>query len=150
MSTTSKFAGRILGEYQELGHGHADGPSLRDSVQQRGESHEADLVRYLRSGSVLAATTSRVRDVLSPGNELIGSLNLLTDGEWFWYTDLAHYVERYHVSLDARFIEHVRGRGWAPPLLSEADLIQLADVLCPEDEPSPLRTIGPAQSRDEQ
>lgn len=34
--------------------------------------HEADLVRYLRAGSVLAATTSRVHDALSAGKELIG------------------------------------------------------------------------------
>lgn len=137
MSTTSKFAGRILGKYQELDHGRADGPSLRDGVRQEGATYETDLIRYLKSGSVLAATTSCVCDVLSPGNELIGSLNLLTDGEWFWYTDLAHYVERYHMSLDARFIDHVRGRGWTPQQLTEADLIQLADALCPDDEPAP-------------
>ncbi|MFF1658854.1 hypothetical protein [Streptomyces sp. NPDC058255] len=43
---------------------------------------------------------SNLGDVLSPANELIDGLHLLTDGEWFWYPDLAHYVERYHVPVD--------------------------------------------------
>ena len=65
---------------------------------------------------------------LRPTDELIGGLHLLTDGEWFWHTDLAHYVERYHVPVDDRFVEHARLRGWSPPQLSEAELIQLADA----------------------
>lgn len=89
-------------------------------MRSEGEAYEADLVRYLRAGSVLAATTSRVHDVLSPRNELVGGLHLLTDGKWFWYTDLAHYVEHYHVPPDTRFVDHARRRGRTPPQLSEA------------------------------
>ncbi|MFD0337117.1 hypothetical protein ACFVH0_00200 [Streptomyces sp. NPDC127117] len=133
MSGEDVQAVRFIGEFQELEHGRTNGPSLRGSVRSEGEDHEADLVRYLRAGSVLAATTSRVHDVLSPRKELIGGLYLLTDGEWFWYTDLAHYVEYYHVPVDARFVDHVRRRGWTPPELSDADLVRISEVFFPDD-----------------
>lgn len=136
------YAGRFLGEFRELEHGRTDGPSLRDCVQREVAPYEADLVRYLRAGSVLAATTSRVHDVLSDRNDLIGGLHLLTDGEWFWYTDLAHYVEHYHVPLDARFVDHARGRGWTPPQLSDAELVRIGDAFFPDDGSAPLVVDG--------
>ncbi|MER7185470.1 hypothetical protein ABT404_39430 [Streptomyces hyaluromycini] len=142
MSSESVCAGRFLGEFRELGHGRTDGPSLRDCVRREGEAYEADLVRYLRAGSLLAATTSRVHDILSSGNELIGGLHLLTDGEWFWYTDLAHYVEHYHVPLDARFVDHACDRGWRPPQLSDAELARIADAFFPDDGSAPVVADG--------
>ncbi|MET9516027.1 hypothetical protein [Streptomyces sp. NPDC002994] len=78
--------------------------------------------QYLRAGTVLAATGARLYDVLSPGRELIGGLRLLTDGQWFWYSDLAHYVERYHVAVNEQFLQHARRRNWNPPRLSHTDL----------------------------
>ncbi|GAA3835875.1 hypothetical protein ACFS5L_42105 [Streptomyces phyllanthi] len=129
---------RFLGEFRELGHGRPDGPSLRDSVRAEGEAYERDLVRYLRAGSVLAATTSRVHDILSPTKELIDGLRLLTDGEWFWYTDLAHYVGRYHVPVDVRFVDHARRRGWVPPRLSDSELIRLEGTFVPDDYSAPV------------
>lgn len=83
-------------------------------------------VRYLRAGSVIAATGSGVYDFLSPANEFIEGLCLLTDGEWFCHTDLAHYVERYHVPVDGRFVDHAHHRGWLPPQLSDDQLVQIA------------------------
>ncbi|MDT0390663.1 hypothetical protein [Streptomyces dubilierae] len=40
-------------------------------------------MRYLRNGSVPAASGSAVHDVLGPAREPIDGLHLLTDGEWF-------------------------------------------------------------------
>jgi hypothetical protein len=142
VSSENIYAGRFLGEFHELEHGRTDGPSLRDCVQREGAAYEADLVRYLRAGSVLAATTSRVHDILSTSNDLIGGLQLLTDGEWFWYTDLAHYVEHYHVPLDALFVDHARGRDWTPPQLSDAELAQIADTFFPDNGSAPVVVDG--------
>ncbi|MFH9084371.1 hypothetical protein [Streptomyces sp. NPDC017673] len=128
MSSQRVYADRFLGDFRELDHGRPGGPSLAASLRSEGDPHEEDLVRHLRAGALLAASGAAVRDVLSPTNELIGGLHLLTDGEWFWHTDLAHYVERYHVPVDDRFVEHARLRGWSPPQLSEAELIRLADA----------------------
>ncbi|WP_329111997.1 hypothetical protein [Streptomyces sp. NBC_01353] len=134
MSSEHIYADRFLGEFRELKHGRPDGPSLHACVRTEGIPNEEDLVRYLRAGRVLAATGSVVHDVLSPTNELIDRLHLLTDGEWFWHTDLAHYVERYHVPVDARFVEHARLRGWSPLQLSDAELIRIAEAFFPDDE----------------
>ena len=58
-----------------------------------------------------------------------GGLSLMTDGDWLWYSDLAHYVERYHVRLDARFVEHARRRDWQPRRLTWAGLASVEAVL---------------------
>ncbi|MEO3784130.1 hypothetical protein ABGB12_12415 [Actinocorallia sp. B10E7] len=62
---------RFLGEFSELPYGRPDGPSLSAAVRDRGEDDEELLVRYLRSGAILAASSSRTRDVLSPTEEVI-------------------------------------------------------------------------------
>ncbi|WP_225812235.1 hypothetical protein [Streptomyces spinosus] len=118
---------RFLGEFQELAHGRPDCPALRDSVRDHAAPDEEKLVRYLRAGSALAVTGSPAHDALS--GEFIGALELHTDGEWFWYSDLAHYVERYHVPLDEDFTDHARAHHWTPPALSTEDLIEIADTL---------------------
>ncbi|MEU9298458.1 hypothetical protein [Streptomyces sp. NPDC048266] len=134
MTSEYPYADRLLGEFRELQHGSPQGPSLIAAARSEGDPHEEDLVRYLRAGSVIAATGSAVYDFLSPTNELIDGLHLLTDGEWFWYTDLVHYVERYHVPVDDRFVAHARPHGWAPPQLSDDQLVQIADTFFPEDD----------------
>ncbi|MGW6095082.1 hypothetical protein ACWFRK_12065 [Streptomyces sp. NPDC055157] len=134
MTSENPHADRYLGEFRELKHGSPDGPSLVASVRSEGDLHEESLVRYLRAASVIAATGSAVYDFLSPTNEFIDGLHLLTDGEWFWYTDLTHYVKRYHVPIDDRFVDHARRRGWTPPQLSDAQLVQIANACFPDDE----------------
>lgn len=134
MTDENPYADRFLGEFRELRHGNSGGPSLIAAVRSEGEPYEEDLVRYLRAGSVIAATGSAVYDFLSPTSEFIGSLQLLTDGEWFWHTDLAHYVERYHVPVDDRFVDHARLRGWVPPQLSDDQFVQIENTFFPDDE----------------
>ncbi|MGK5554789.1 hypothetical protein ACSNOI_24550 [Actinomadura kijaniata] len=125
---------RFVGAFRELSHGNPDGPSLRAAVRLRGEPYESVLVKYLRAGSILAATGARVVDVLSSGAEVIGGLALLTDGEWLWYSDLAHYVERYHVRLESEFVERVRRLEGTPPRVSRDRLLELEELLGNDDE----------------
>ncbi|MFD9006571.1 hypothetical protein ACFV0T_37455 [Streptomyces sp. NPDC059582] len=82
----------------------------------------------------MTTTGSAVDDVLSPTNELLCALHLFTDGEWFWHTDLAHYVERYHVPRDDDLLDDARLQGWSPPELSEGELIAIQGAFFPEDE----------------
>ncbi|WP_028815349.1 hypothetical protein [Streptomyces flavidovirens] len=128
-SNQPSVSDRFVGEYRELGHGRSDGPSLHAAVRDEGGQDEKSLARYLREGAALAATGTRVHDVLSPEHELIGGLSLLTDGQWFWYSDLAHYVERYHVTLDERFIQHARSRNWSPPQLTNDELVEIEEAM---------------------
>jgi hypothetical protein len=46
----------------------------------------------------------------------------LTDGEWLWRDDLAHYVERHHVRLPEDFLESVRANGYQIPEITETTL----------------------------
>ncbi|WP_327686246.1 hypothetical protein [Streptomyces sp. NBC_00467] len=102
----------FVGEFRELGHGRPDGPSLRSTVRAQEPESARELVEYLRAGTVLAAATTLVHDVLSPNNAVIGELHLLTDGRWLWYSDLAQYVERHHVALDPLASGALSGPTW--------------------------------------
>ncbi|MFF3208623.1 hypothetical protein [Streptomyces sp. NPDC002962] len=84
----------------------------------------------MRRGALLAATTTL--NVLSAGNAVIGGLHLLTDGHWLWYSNLGHYAEHYHVTLDPQFIAHAQANGWTVPQLDDADLFAL-EVLLGDD-----------------
>ncbi len=118
-----------MGKFRELRHGRLDGPSLRLAVRDQGDENEGLLVRYLRAGTVLAVTASSVPDVLSSSEEPVAHLALLTDGQWFWYTDLAYYVAQYHVRLDDRFVERVQSFGGTPPTVNPAELAALEETL---------------------
>jgi hypothetical protein len=118
----------FVGEFNELEHGNPDGPSLRSAVRDHAGMYAHELVAYLRSGAVLAATVAVVRDVLAPDSAAIGGLQVLTDGRWLWYSDLAHYVDRYHVELDPRFVAHAQRSNWTIPQVSRAELLALEAV----------------------
>ncbi|MFC8454602.1 hypothetical protein [Kitasatospora sp. NPDC057223] len=119
----------MVGDFRELGHGRPDGPSLRAAAGVREPAHARELIQYLRSGVVLAATAGLTHDVLSPDRTVIGGLSLLTDGQWLWYSDLAHYVEHHHVALDPRFVAHAQSRDWTVPPVSRQDLLDMEAAL---------------------
>jgi hypothetical protein len=123
----------FVGDFRELEQGSPDGPSLRSAVKAEASANARELVEYLRNGALLAATTTLVRDVLNRDNAVIGGLHLLTDGHWLWYSDLAHYVEHYHVALDPQFIVHAQANGWTVPRLDDADLLALQAILLGDD-----------------
>ncbi|MEU6106547.1 hypothetical protein, partial [Streptomyces flaveolus] len=126
---------RFIGEFRELEHGRPDGPSLHAAVRDEGDQDEQFLARYLSAATIVSMSGTAVHDVLSPGREFIGALSLLTDGQWLWYSDLAHYVERYHVILDERFMQHARNQDWIPPQLTPAELAAI-DEAFHDDESS--------------
>ncbi|MEV1176802.1 hypothetical protein [Nonomuraea sp. NPDC049784] len=134
MSDHHPYTDRFLGDFQELPHERPDGPSLRAAVRDKGEEYEALLVKYLQAGTLFVVSGSGAHDVLIPEAKYIGPLAMLTDGQWFWYSDLAYYVERYHVQLSERFVEHVRNLKGVPSTVDHAELVALQDkILGPED-----------------
>ncbi|MFE2916091.1 hypothetical protein ACFXI0_17050 [Kitasatospora indigofera] len=119
----------MVGDFRELGHGRPDGASLRAAAGVRELAQARELIQYLHSGVVLAATAAITHDVLSPDRTVIGGLSLLTDGRWLWYSDLAHYVEHHHVALDPRFVAHAQSRDWTVPHVSRQDLMDMEAAL---------------------
>jgi hypothetical protein len=102
-----------VGFYKELKHGRPDGESLKAVLQPVAGDDDAKLVQYLKAGKPMMVAPGPVRDVLANG--IIGTLSILTDGEYAWPSDLAYYVERHHARAPVEFVEHVRARGFAVP-----------------------------------
>ena len=131
---------RVVGDFHELGRGgNPEAPSIRWARRPRAAPYEPELVRYLKTGSVLAAMPAVVSDVLGAQGSVICGLSLCTDGVWLWHSDLAHYVERYHVELDPRFLAHARSREWQAPRLTDLELLGIEEELFGADPEAALQ-----------
>lgn len=111
---------RVLG-LQEAAHGSPEGPSVKVWSGRSPQERER-VANYLEAGGVLAATGRRALDVVT--GEDVTVLALLTDGEWSWYSDLAHHVRAYDVALPSEFEQ--RARAVPPPRLDAAALLTIA------------------------
>ncbi|MDH6711481.1 hypothetical protein P3T27_008239 [Kitasatospora sp. MAA19] len=128
---------RHLGYYRELVTGEKQAPSMLPFLHAGPDKDDAALISYLRAGTLLAATTSIARCRLTPEGPPLGSIALLTDGTWFWPSDLAHYVEQHHLRLPPDFVNHARSNSWVPPQVSPQRLrdleLELSGVEAPDD-----------------
>ncbi|MFJ1757219.1 hypothetical protein [Kitasatospora sp. NPDC088134] len=123
----------LAGAFRELEYGRPDAPSIREAVRPVAPDHEEDLLRYLRSGHLLYATPSLAPDVLGGPGAFVQGPYLFTDGQWLWFSDLAHYVANHHVAVTPAFVEHARANNWTVPPVDPAHLEAMLD-LPPEDE----------------
>lgn len=115
---------KLLGFFEELGYtGVLVNGSLLMQVQPVGEPDEARIVEYLDVGHRITAVMEAGVDVLtgSVHRHTSGCSSLVTDGEWMWRADFAHYLETYHVPLPAAFTARVRGLCHQMPDLDSAD-----------------------------
>ena len=100
-----------VGFYKELKHGDSDGPSLEEAAGKLCLEKLEKILLYLQSAQLLIGSPGLVNDVLN-NKHVIGPLNIMTDGEWAWPSDLNYYLEKYRVSLPADFIEHMVNANW--------------------------------------
>lgn len=117
----------LVGYYRELRHGRPDGGSLPEAVHLATGAldDESQIVRYLSTATVLAATSQHVDDLLDKSALDVASASSRTDGQWAWPDDLSYYVRRYHVPLPSNFIQRVRDLNYLPPTLSDEMLDDL-------------------------
>ncbi|MGI5170060.1 hypothetical protein ACQEU3_37485 [Spirillospora sp. CA-253888] len=144
MDERDQHGSRFLDGFRELSYGNPDGPSLCSALRERAGEDDSLVVSYLRAGTVLAVSGSGMaRDVLSPQAEPIERLVLLTDGHWLWHSGLDYFVERYHLRLDERFVEHVRVLQGVPPAVDETRLFELEqELLSIERRPQESRSLA--------
>lgn len=116
---------RNLGFFRELRHGNPSGPSLKESIGALPPCDLDQMVHYLQEAPTLAATGSRVGDVLNPDRKSVSRLEIATDGFWVWPRDLAYYVREYRVALPDEFIRTVESLGGEPPELDDETLERL-------------------------
>jgi hypothetical protein len=91
---------------------------------------EARIADYLRNAQPYIVSPGVTVDVLD-GSGPIGSGTILTDGEWAWPDDLAHYLETYHVELPESFVDAIIAAGFVPPVLT---IQQLRALTLPDME----------------
>lgn len=119
---------RPAGFFSELSPGWGlplDG-SIKDAVKSTGEPDEKNFITYLRNGTGIWSEMSAGPDVLDPEAPIMTGIgSLYTDGDWIWREDLAHYVIKYHVSLPAEFVTHVRALNYKMPEVPEARLVEI-------------------------
>lgn len=131
MSTVPEVQLRPVVRFREFPFGTLHDPSIRDAVGELPGPHQDRLLGYLRSGVLLGVTMGAdLTDWLDPSvkaNPVIagrrrGGVNEMTDGVWFWYAGLIHFVEKYNVRVPPEFLEHAARNGWVvdrervPPL----------------------------------
>ena len=104
-----------IGFFREMRHGKPTDPSLGAAVRATGDPDETRVVQYLSAGHVFMASPGLVKDALDPKGHVIGSLSVLTDGQYAWPSDLAYYVERYHVRLPDEFVSMISAHEWRVP-----------------------------------
>lgn len=113
-----------VGFFRELPYGSPEEPSIHNSQKTLIED-EMEVLKYLQSGVLLAAAPGVEHDILDTSKIIIGSLNILTDGQWTWPESLCYYLRKYHVALPINFLEHIRNRNYVAP---NPDQITLDDL----------------------
>lgn len=107
--------------FREFPLGTKADPSMRDFLAAQPYKNQAFALSYLRSGLILAhpmgADVSDCFDRTQRANPTVdgkplGGATPLTDGEWFWYAALIHYVEKYNTCLPPAFLHHAEQQGW--------------------------------------
>lgn len=96
-----------IGFFRELRHsGNPQGPSLQEARRLQPGPYQAQVVDYLKQGTLLVGCLGLVRDFFVGGGPPIASPHLLTDGRHIWYRDLPYYVGHYNVKVPDEFIEY--------------------------------------------
>ena len=114
-----------VGFFRELEYCGKDEGTLREAINDHPEENEDKIINYLNDGVVFCVCPGLVFDVLDESKGIIGSLELLTDGEWVWASDLSYYVANYHVRLDEKFMEHIKENGW---MIQDREKIDLSKI----------------------
>ncbi|MGW1617352.1 hypothetical protein ACWCQZ_50315 [Streptomyces sp. NPDC002285] len=108
-----------IGFFREMPHGDPAGLSLAEACYDTPAPNEENVAAYLEQGHVRIAATGITYDVFDP-DILVGAPHQLTDGRFEWPGDLAYYVRKYHLRLQAPFIAHMQANAWQVP--SEVDV----------------------------
>jgi hypothetical protein len=118
---------KVIGLFRELrGDLSVSLPSIHDEVGKLDLDVAARIKSYLLNGIGVFDAMEAVRDPLDTSQFISGGSSLVSDGEYIWRHDLAHFVGRYRVGLPNVFIQHVLEKATPPDatvVMSKADEI---------------------------
>lgn len=108
---------KAAGMFRELGPVRSAEPqeSIFDSVTDEELPDLTEVVTYLTSGHVLIDVMDVADDAFDPARQVMNGSTVLTDGDWLWRKDLAHYVRRHRVALPEDFLALIRERDYVVP-----------------------------------
>jgi hypothetical protein len=95
---------RYIG-YAELDKGH-NFPMLKDSISKEAYPNKREILRFLKNGEVDIARASKAKDIFS-GEIIPAEVLVMHDGNFYWSTTLAYYVEKYNLRLPKDFENHI-------------------------------------------
>jgi len=80
-----------------------DLPSLRESIGKLDDRLRIRLAAYLRTGVCVMEVEEEGFDLMD-ASVALPPVSFLSDGEWVWQNDVAHYVETYRAAVPAEFV----------------------------------------------
>jgi len=110
-----------LVRHREFPFGTINDPSMREFMTDRPWDDEDKVLQYLRSGLVFSITMgadltdwfdcpNKANPTIDSGRT--GGTTEMTDGEWFWYAGLIHFIEKYNVRVSPEFVARAARQGW--------------------------------------
>lgn len=102
---------RYVGLYKELGFGESG--SMMTALRRGPNHNRARVADYLRNGTPHLPDDRLIRDPLNPARPVVGTAELLTDGEFAWPKALAHFVENHGIRVPEELERQMKRSGWA-------------------------------------
>ena len=121
MTTIPTVLLRPAVRFREFPFGTGGDPSMREFMSPQRWKDQDKVLEYLRSGLVLGVTMGADLtdwfDRPNKANPVIdgqrrGGVTEMTDGVWFWYAGLIHFIDKYNVRVSQQFVEHAAQHHW--------------------------------------
>jgi hypothetical protein len=121
MTTLPTIMLKPIVRFREFPFGTETDPSMREFMASVPWHHQDEVLSYLRSGLILGVTMGADLtdwfDRPKKANPVIdgrieGGTTEMTDGVWFWYAGLIHFIEKYNLRVPTEFVAHAERHGW--------------------------------------
>jgi hypothetical protein len=120
---------RPIGQYREFDGWLGAAESIRDDIRPAIDPVlQRRATFYLASGARVLSVMGTRPDVIDAENVYL-SESLLSDGEWFWRADLAHYMIKYGLALEDDFLTTAKRNRWTAPVLSDQELLDASEAI---------------------
>jgi hypothetical protein len=124
MATLPTIRLKPVVRFREFPFGTAQDPSMHEAMSARPWQDQEHVLDYLRSGLILGVTLGAdLTDWFDPPHRanpwiearVVGGTTEMTDGTWFWYAGLIHFLGRYNVRVPEAFVHHAARQNWRVP-----------------------------------
>ena len=117
MSEVDDWPHHWFGVWAEFGPAYQKCPSVHSFVKPdiNAGYRKASLYKYLTTAPIVASTSRVNFPNAFTGDRVTGSISFRTDGKWLWLDDLAEYIDKYNVTIPARWLNDIEAHNYSPP-----------------------------------